>query len=110
MDIIIEKLYKIKEKPIIYIGKKSVILLRAYLDGYLNREMELNPEFKSVFFEFYDFIREDYKMAPNHSWERILTAYTNTDENAFDLFFKYLDKFLGSKNIEIPVAESDYKD
>lgn len=67
MDIIIEKLYKIKEKPIIHIGQKSVILLKAYLDGYLARVMELNPEFKSVFFEFYDFIRENYKMASNHN-------------------------------------------
>lgn len=109
MDILIKKLYMIREKPIIHIGKKSVILLRAYLDGYLDRVMELNPDFKSVFFEFYDFIRQDYKMAPNHSWERILTAYTSTDENAFDLFYQYLDKFLESKNIEIPVNKSNSK-
>lgn len=101
MDIIIKKLSMIKDDPMIYIGKKSVILLRAYLDGYLDRVIELNPEFKSIFFEFYDFIREEYKMAPNHNWDRILTAYTSTDEEAFDLFYKYLDKFLTAKDGEL---------
>lgn len=106
MDLLVEKLYKIKEKPIIYIGRKSAIFLRIFISGYLDREMELNPEFKSVFFEFYDYIRECYKMAPDLYWDRILTAYSRTDEDAFDLFFEHLNSFLESKNIMVPVNES----
>lgn len=110
MDILIKKLYKIKAQPIIHIGRKSVILLRVFISGYLDREMELNPNFKSVFFDFYDFIREYYKMAPNLYWDRILTAYSRTDEDAFDLFYSHLDEFLASKNIKIPETKSKYDD
>lgn len=100
MDTVIRKLYKIKKQPIIHLGRKSVILLRAYIDGYIDREMEYNTCFHSLFFEFYDFIEEHYKMAPNHHWDRILYAYSSTDEDAFDLFYRYLDDFLKLKNID----------
>lgn len=100
MDIVIKTLYLIKKQPVIHIGRKSVILLRAYIDGYIAREMELNSEFTTIFFEFYDFVRSYYKMAPNHHWDRILFAYSSTDEDAFDLFYSYLDEFLESRKID----------
>lgn len=100
MDIVIKKLYSIKNQPIIHIGRKSVILLRAYIDGYIAREMEVDLEFRTIFYEFYDFIQKQYEMAPNHYWDRILFAFSSTDEDAFELFYKYLDEFLQSKNID----------
>jgi hypothetical protein len=101
MDIIIEKLYRIKEKPVMYIGKKSITHLRVFMAGYIHRELERNVNFKSIYFEFDDFISEDYRTPPNVSWDRILTAYSSTDDTAFDLFYCYLDKFLHSRNINL---------
>lgn len=103
MDILLKKLYAIKKEPNIYIGRKSVYLLRAYIDGYIDRMMEINPDFKSVYFGYYDYIREQYKMAPNFYWDRILTAYSSTDDKAFELFYSYLDKYLESKDVDISI-------
>ena len=93
MDVVMEKLYEIKREPIIHIGRKSVILLRAYIDGYIDRVMEMNSKFHSAYFGFFGFVNKTYHMAPNFSWDRILNAYSSTDEAAFDMFFQLLDEY-----------------
>jgi len=93
MDILYKKLYSIKKNPIIYIGKRSIILLRAYIDGYVDRIMEENPDYTSTFWGFHDYVVEYYKVFSNHNWDRIITAYTSDDDMAFDMFYTLLDKY-----------------
>jgi len=99
MDTIYEKLYDIKERYNIYIGGKSLIFLKAFMDGYIDREYELNPNFQSSFFHFGNFVISYY--GGNHrseNWERIITAYTLNEEAAFEKFYEFLDDFLENES------------
>ncbi|MDF2872342.1 MAG: hypothetical protein K0R05_3917 [Anaerocolumna sp.] len=70
------------------------MLLRAYIDGYFDRIMELDPDFSSTFWNFGNYVTEYYGVLLNVNWDRILTAYTSTDEDAFDMFYTLLDEYL----------------
>ncbi|SHM87947.1 hypothetical protein SAMN02746066_03716 [Anaerosporobacter mobilis DSM 15930] len=94
MDIFYQTLYIIHKEYQKFLGTKSLVVLRAFIDGYVNREMEINPSHQSNFWKFNNFVASFYNDDINMNWDRILTAHTKTDEEAFDKFFYLLDKFL----------------
>ena len=96
MDILIELLEKIRETPIIYIGKKSATLLKAFIDGYMDRELEINSKSQSTFCGFSDFVVSHYNVCKNPNWDRIITAYTSNDDMAFEEFYRLLDEYLSA--------------
>jgi len=99
MDILYEKLYDIKARYNIYIGGKSLVFLKAFIDGYIDRECELNPNFQSSFFHFGNFVASHYGgKHQNENWERIITAYTLSEEMAFEKFYEFLDNFLENES------------
>lgn len=94
MDILYEKLKAIKQKPLIYIKKKSLSYLRAYIDGYIDRQCEIDSNYKTDFFQFSKFIVEYYEVNINQGWDKIIEFYSGSDEEAFEKFYELLDKFL----------------
>lgn len=94
MKTIYKKLNDIKKKPDIYLGRKSLELLDAFINGYCSREFEEDNNCINDFLKFDEFVRNQYKIQEEFNWLRIIQFYTNTDEEAFDLFFDLLDKFL----------------
>lgn len=94
----LDKLYhlvqKIKKKPEVFLGKKSLHLLRAYLDGYIDYHNEKNNEFNRFFLpKFQDYVEQRYNISKSHSWVSLITFYSNSEEEAFDNFYLILDEF-----------------
>ena len=95
MDILYEKLKKIKIKPEMYLGKKSLTLLKVYIDGYIDRQFEINNTYAtSKFWHFSEYVQKYYKIKFNRNWEKIINFFTTNDEEAFDKFFELLDEYL----------------
>lgn len=91
MERIYNILEQIKEKPGLYIGKKSVLALSHFISGYLHAIHDLTGEY--VRFDFQTFT--EYKTGistPAKHWSDIL-AVGRTDSEAFDLFFEYLEEY-----------------
>lgn len=94
MDIIYEKLYRIKENPGLYLRKKSLHNLRMFISGYIARQREIEPDFTTSFDDFSSYVDRCYDYgAEALDWERILFYVTGDDEKAFDVFYELLDKY-----------------
>ena len=95
-----EEFYKvledIKNKPSLYIGTKSLIRLKHFLDGifytlcYLNGQKEC-PNFLEGFQEW---IQIRFDITSTQHWSDIINFHSSNDVNAFDLFFELLNEFL----------------
>jgi len=93
MDIWYDKIQTIKERPGLYIGKKSLILLHAYMNGYMDRQRELEGQGEGFNFEFQEYIQKRYNITSSHHWSSIITFFCTTDAEAFDRFYELLDEF-----------------
>ncbi|NRF95969.1 hypothetical protein HQN89_34755 [Paenibacillus frigoriresistens] len=95
---IIDLLNKIKEKPGFYIGRKSLLDLWHFLNGYQYRLFELEGEYYNLS-GFQEYIENLYNFHGVHSWAQIIHFYCITDEAAFDKFYKHLDDFFKEMNL-----------
>ena len=94
MDDVLKLLYKIKKVPGMYLGKKSLMYLYFYIQGYCMRKGEETNEHHAILPGFNKFIHERYGINSTHSWADIITFFEGTDEEAFDEFYVLLEKFL----------------
>lgn len=94
MDVIYKKLYQIKEKPGLYLRKKSINNLRMFISGYISRQHEIDPDFRTSFDNFSSYVNRYYNYGSESlDWERIIFFVINDDEKAFDVFYELLDKY-----------------
>ena len=87
-----EILEKIKNRPGLYIGHKSLDRLVGFISGYIVSTFELTGQW-IPFSQFREYV--EYKNNINHPvkhWSDIISQ-NRTQEEAFDLFFVYLDGF-----------------
>jgi len=110
MDIVIEKLNEIRQRPGMYLGKKSLILLAAYINGYVCRECELNNNFESRFSDFNEYVKRRFNIESGQDWLKIILFNSSTEEDAVDLFYKLLDEFFieKAKSIDSQIRETMY--
>lgn len=94
MDILYEKLKQIKQRPQMYIKRKSLSYLKAYIDGYITRQLEIDNNYRSSFDDFGKFLENYYKTNISRSWDEIINFYNESEEEAFEKFYELLDKFL----------------
>jgi phosphoribosylanthranilate isomerase len=98
-DSIYNLLTRIHLKPALFLGTKSVLRLKSFLDGYgfALASKETKCEWKDFLeFNFYKFVEKYFnwnKLSLN-SWETIILKECNDDEEkALDLFFALLEEF-----------------
>ena len=80
-------------RPEMYIGKKNVTILRAFIDGYFYAEN--NSLEKEKFEEFHDWVANYFGWFESTAgWNNIILEECNGDEEkAIDKFFEIFDKF-----------------
>lgn len=93
MEKIYEILEQMKKRPAMYLGKKSIILLEAFINGYLDREKEIDNNYIPSFSYFANYVKEYYDNQISNSWAKIILFYSADDEEAFDIFYNILDDF-----------------
>jgi len=87
---------KIKRRPELYIGQKSLSLLHAYLNGWLNRDEESVIDSKLTG-EFQEWIQQKYNITSSQSWADIILFYSTSEYDGLDNFFRLFDEFLISQ-------------
>lgn len=93
-QIILKRLYEIKECPGIYLGQKSLTYLYFYITGYQCRQREIENNNEALLSGFQDFIQKKYKLKSCHNWANIITFFELNDEAAFNRFYVLLEEFL----------------
>lgn len=94
---LIEKLIKeICLKPGLYLGQKSVIRARAFIDGYRLASLDnatVGSDSK-VLHRFRDFVFEQYRPMSSAGWDEVLLQNSANDAEAFDIFCDLWNRFL----------------
>ena len=101
MDSLLKLLFKIKENPTLYFGgRENISLLRAFIDGYIEKQWETDKNSKLTFalFGFQEFVQRKFAVVSVHSWDRIIDFYSTSDREAFGKFFILLEEYLENKN------------
>ncbi|MCD1258185.1 hypothetical protein B5M42_004945 [Paenibacillus athensensis] len=94
MDILYKKIQQMKQRPAMYMGRKSLHLLQAYLNGYIAYHNEVHDEPNYFFLpELQEYVQQRYNLHTTHSWASLITFFSGSDEDAVDIFYKLLDEF-----------------
>lgn len=93
MDLLLTLIKQIEKKPELYVGRKSLSLIEAYIYGWLNRD-EKNVSDSFLLGDFQNWIQEYYKIQTSQSWARIILFHSEDEHNALKKFFQLFDLFL----------------
>ena len=97
-------LQRIKERPGMYLGKRSIIRLSMLLTGYGMARAELGlpvTEQEKEFDGFQDWIQERFKIRSSHGWDSIILFYSIDERDALDKFFDLFEKFRNGESASI---------
>ena len=95
MDKLYNILQKIKKRPGLYLGIKSLTRLSAFIDGFEFCMYDSGEKKSKLFDGFDEYIRERYGIHTTPGTEDIILFFALFDEGlAFDRYFELLDEFL----------------
>jgi len=84
-----------------YVGGKSLRELNIWLEGFFFGRMVSKASYGDESFrddidfsKFDSYIQELFKMKDTAGWEKKISYYSGSDEEAFDSFFRHLELFL----------------
>ena len=92
---------RIKTRPALYLGKRSIFSLQAFLDGYTFTCRQLAipvTEQEQEFAEFQNWIEKQFNRQSTKSWARIILFYSEDESQAIDTFFELFKDFLQSES------------
>ncbi|WP_022821648.1 hypothetical protein [Hymenobacter norwichensis] len=91
---VLELLAAIKRRPAMYLTRRYISCLKAYLDGWAIMAYQHNIEIDgSCMQEFQDWITDKYRITSSHSWADIILFYSGDECDALDNFFKLFDEW-----------------
>lgn len=96
MASIVELIFSIKQRPAMYLGRNSISLLKAFLDGWYCHEPNTVADIE-VMGDFQDWIARKYKIKTSHSWANILLFYSTDENDALQKFFEEFELFLAKR-------------
>ncbi|NCJ06950.1 hypothetical protein GS597_10600 [Synechococcales cyanobacterium C] len=91
-----ELLQKVQQRPAMYLGKRSLSQLHAFLEGYLlaRREAKIPMTTEEEDFEFFqEWIERRFGQANTQSWSHIILFYSEDEADALNRFFELLEEF-----------------
>lgn len=88
-----DALYKVKENPKKYIGKKSINRLDLFIVGYILSQSEELGEYSDELEGFQEFVQEKYKITASVRSSEIIRCFSISDEEAFNKFYKIFEEF-----------------
>lgn len=83
MEPIAELLEAIEKRPGMYFGSKSLVRLKAFLDGWLYAKGLAGESDARFLRGFQEWIQERYQITSSHSWADIIGFFETDDVAAF---------------------------
>ncbi len=92
MNSIVDIINKIEKRPVMYIGKNSILTLKAFLDGWYLRAPKTIID-GNIIDGFQESIEKKYNCLENKSWSDILMDHSKNESDSLDLFFKEFNEY-----------------
>lgn len=97
----------ILEKPELYIGKRSIQRLYAFIGGYLYGNNEADDHCLEGFNEF---VADYYKIESDNNWASIIELFSSSSQDEIDMFKELFDKFTAEKDIVYPFQIKNFEE
>ncbi len=107
---------KIKQRPSLYLGQRSISHLQTFLDGYTFARREQNlpvTEEEREFEGFQEWVEFRFNQQSTQSWAKIILFYSEDERDALVRFFELFAEFWQHhKNLasEEAVVSGNYKE
>ena len=92
MDSVKSLINAVRLRPAVYIGKRSISCLKAFITGWYLRNPD-EVEDSEILDKFQEWIQNKYHIY-SHSWNEIILFYSQDECDALDTFFKEFETFL----------------
>lgn len=92
-----ELLFKIKQRPSMYISCNTISCLKAYIDGWMHRDLN-NITDMELFDEFQDWVVKKFNVRGSQSFAQIILFYSLDEYAALKQFFELFDEFLSIRS------------
>lgn len=93
-----ELLDKILKRPSVYIGRESVVLTKAFIDGFAFAKYRLGNTGKDrLYAGFQDWIAERFHIKTAHNWACIISFMGVSESNAFTLLKELWSEYKAEK-------------
>lgn len=101
MDEINELLDVLRERPGLFIGKKSLDRLTTFVTGYIHCAYIKDGVMLQFLPGFQEFVENRYGKHSGRNWPHIIEFYSVYEEDAFDKFYDLLDEFREIQGIPV---------
>lgn len=94
MATIVELINEIKKRPPLFLQEPTVFYLKALLDGYAFRDMELSSSASADFLQgFQHYVEAHYDEKRTLSWASIIANNTSSPDGALETFFDLIHAY-----------------
>lgn len=101
MDNVIKVLEELRSRYNVIIGKKSLERLVSFVWGYIHCMYDNGIKLNGFLPGFQQYIEDRYNIHTDHNWSSIIQFFSNSDAEAFDLFYQLLDDFLAENQEKV---------
>jgi len=99
MDSVYLLLQKIRKRPTMYLGEKSITRLHFLIFGFIIKELEINSKHMDCLNEFTKFVQKKVNdELLTIDWRTMILNDSKNEEEAFDKFYLWLDECFDSKS------------
>jgi hypothetical protein len=106
-----ELIQKIKKRPSLYLGKKSLSHLQVFLDGYTfaRRQSALPLSAQEQEFDrFQEWVEQRFQQPDTQSWAKIIIFHSEDEAQALELFFELFEEFSSQDRLVVPSLSSSF--
>jgi hypothetical protein len=106
-----ELIQKIKTRPALYLGKKSLSHLQVFLDGYTFAKRQLGQPLsvqEQEFDNFQTWIEQRFNQPDTQSWAKIIIFHSEDEAQALELFFELFEEFSNQYRLVVPSLISSF--
>ena len=95
MDDVYNLIQTISKLPEIYLGRRSVERLYAFLCGYLYRNNQRMDT--GCLNDFTDYVAKRFQISSDHNWAAIIAFYAANEQDEWALFMKLFEEYTSER-------------
>lgn len=95
MDEFYQLVMRIKPRPQLYVGERSLAYIFHFLNGYGFCKSMSDPDFGTwLFRDFREYLAKKFMDTRTFNWLSLIQAYCPQEDDEIDFFYDNLDEFL----------------
>lgn len=96
---IVELIDRIKSRPAMFIGQRSISCLAAFIDGW-RYGLSGSVSDEQILLGFQEWVQRRFHVSTTHGWARIILFHSHDEVDALDQFFALFSEYIATVDAE----------